>query len=153
MSMASTTTDRIEKQVVLRAPRARVWRSLVNTREFGEWFGAALSDGTFTPGARVEGPITYPGYEHLTLSVTVERVEPERLLAFRWRPDPDEPEAEPTTLVEFSLRDVDEGTLLTVVESGLDRIPPERRERVFRRNDEGWAAQMDNIARHVGERA
>ena len=32
-------TDRIEKQIVLKAPRARVWRAISDKTEFGAWFG------------------------------------------------------------------------------------------------------------------
>ena len=82
---ASSHTDRIEKQVVLRAPRARVWRALTDAAEFGTWFGVRL-EGAFAPGARVKGRITTKGYEHVTLDVTVERLEPERLFSYRWHP-------------------------------------------------------------------
>jgi uncharacterized protein YndB with AHSA1/START domain len=45
-------TDRIEKEIVLRAPQSRVWRALANAEEFGTWFGMKL-EGTFAPGGRV----------------------------------------------------------------------------------------------------
>ncbi len=129
--MAETVPDRIEKQVVLKAPRSRVWRALADAGEFGSWFGADLSGQTFAPGARVRGPITYPGYEHLVMEVVVDRVEPERLLSFRWHPNAHDPAAdysqEETTLVVFTLEEVPGGTRLTVVESGFDRIPLARR--------------------------
>ena len=51
--------------------------------------------------------------------------------------------------VVFELKDAPEGTLLTVVESGFDQIPLSRRAEAFRMNDQGWAAQMANIERHV----
>jgi uncharacterized protein YndB with AHSA1/START domain len=57
--------------------------------------------------------------------------------------------SEPTTLVEFRLADVADGTQLTVVESGFDRIPPERRAIAFRMNEQGWAEQLTHIARYV----
>lgn len=146
------STDRIEKTVVLRAPRARVWRAIADVQEFGTWFGAKL-EGRFTPGARVQGPVTYPGYEHVAMDITVERVEPERFFSFRWHPDAVEPgvdySAEPTTLVEFRLEEEGGGTRLTVIESGFDRIPPARRAKAFRDNEAGWAEQMKNIERHV----
>jgi len=146
------STDRIEKKVVLRAPRSRVWRALANAEELGAWFGAKLQ-GRFTPGARVQGPVTYPGYEHVTMDITVERVEPERLFSFRWHPDAVEPgvdySGEPTTLVEFHLEEVAGGTQLTVIESGFDRIPLARRAKAFRDNEAGWAEQVKNIERHV----
>lgn len=147
------STDRIERTVLLRAPRSRVWRALTDAREFGAWFGVAL-EGQFAVGETIRGRITYPGYEHLTMQVTVERMEPERLFSYRWHPhavDPDFDYAtEPTTLVEFRLEEVPEGVRLTLVESGFDRIPPERRDEAFRRNSEGWSGQMENIRSHVG---
>ena len=56
---------------------------------------------------------------------------------------------EPTTLVEFELTESAEGTTVTVVESGFDRIPLSRRAKAFEMNDRGWAAQMKAIERHV----
>ena len=147
-------TDRIEKQVLLRAPRSRVWHALTETNEFSQWFGVKLT-GTFTPGARLRGQVTHQGYEHLTLELTVDRVEPERLFSWRWHPNAIDPaadySAEPTTLVVFELQEVDGGTLLTVVESGFDRLPAARREQAYSGNDGGWTMQMEFIARHVGQ--
>ena len=146
------TTDRIEKKILLRAPRSRVWRALADANEFGSWFGVRF-EGGFAPNARVKGRITTPGYDHLTMEITIERIDPERLLSFRWHPyaiDPDvDYSSEPTTLVELRLEEVAGGTELTVVESGFDRIPPARRADAFRMNDQGWAQQMVNIERHV----
>ncbi|HEY3120966.1 MAG TPA: SRPBCC family protein [Vicinamibacteria bacterium] len=146
------STDRIEKKVVLRAPRSRVWRAIADEKEFGAWFGVRL-EGAFAPGKRLKGQITVPGYEHVTMDITVERVDPERLFSYRWHPYAVDPgvdySAEPTTLVEFRLEDVAGGTELSVVESGFDRIPVARRAEAFRMNEGGWAEQMKNIERHV----
>jgi uncharacterized protein YndB with AHSA1/START domain len=147
-----TDTDRIEKKVVLRAPRSRVWRAIANAEEFGEWFGVKL-EGAFAEGATIHGKITYPGYEHLTMEVLIERIEPERYFAYRWHPYAIDPTVdyshEPMTLVEFRLDEADGGTLLTIVESGFDQIPLARREKAFRMNEQGWAEQTRNIERHV----
>lgn len=148
-----SNTDRIEKQVVLRAPRSRVWRALTDASEFGAWFGVRL-DGPFVPGQAALGKITHPGFEHLTMQVWVERIDDaESSFSFRWHPYAIDPAvdyaSEPTTLVEFRLEEVPQGTLLTVVESGFDAIPASRRNEAFRMNSEGWAEQMKNIERHV----
>jgi len=147
------STDRIEKTIFLRAPRSRVWRAIAKAEEFGTWFGAKLESG-FAPGARVTGRITTPGYEHVIMDITIERVDPERLLSLRWHPYAIEPgvdySGEPTTLVEFRLEEAPGGTRLTVTESGFDRIPVSRRAEAFRMNDQGWAEQMKNIERYVG---
>ena len=156
MATTTTVTDRIEKQIVMRAPRAKVWRALTTPEQFSAWFGANVA-GPFAPGARVRGPITHKGYEHLTMDFTIERMEPERLFSWRWHPYGIDPavdySVEPTTLVTFELHDAPEGTLLTVVESGFDAIPAARRETAYRGNEGGWAAQMENIKRHVDQAA
>ena len=150
--MSTIIPDRIEKRAVLRATRARVWRALTNAGEFGKWFGVSL-EGPFTEGATVRGRITHPGYEHLTMEVVVERMEPERYFSFRWHPGAIDPKIdysqEPKTLVEFRLEESAEGTILTIVESGFDRIPLARRAEAFRLNDGGWTEQLRNIERHV----
>jgi uncharacterized protein YndB with AHSA1/START domain len=150
--MDSTGSDRIEKAIVLRAPRARVWRALTNAGEFGAWFRVKL-DGEFAVGNRLTGRITYPGYEHLTFEMTVERMEAERVFAYRWHPYAVDPtvdySTEPMTLVEFRLEEIPGGTRLTVVESGFDQIPAGRRAEAFRMNSDGWAEQLGNVQRHV----
>jgi uncharacterized protein YndB with AHSA1/START domain len=150
--MTVTSSDRVEKTILLRAPRTRVWRALTDADEFGAWFRVKL-EGGFAVGKRIEGKITHPGYEHLTMEVAVERMDAEQLFSFRWHPYAVDPKidysTEPTTLVEFRLEEVADGTLLTVVESGFDRIPSERRAEAYRMNAQGWAAQMENIQHHV----
>jgi uncharacterized protein YndB with AHSA1/START domain len=149
-AQSSSSTDRIEKTIVLNAPRSKVWRALTDSAQFGEWF-QANPEGPFTPGRRVRGPITAPGYEHVTFEVTVEQVEPERLFSWRWQPggDPDIDPAAPTTLVVFQLEEIPEGTRLTVTETGFDRIPVSRRSKAFRENDQGWTGQLENIRKYL----
>ncbi len=150
--MNTADTDRIEKKILVRAPRSRVWRALTDAQEFGKWFGLQLN-GTFGPGARVPGKVTHKGYEHVTFEIAVERMEPERLFSWRWHPCPVDPavdySAEPTTLVVFEIEEVPDGTMLTVVESGFDQLPPARRAEAYRENEQGWAMQMESIDRYV----
>ena len=149
----NTSTDRIERSILLKAPRARVWRALTQAEEFGAWFGVRLQGKTFAAGTRVRANITHPGYEHVLFDIHVERMEPQRLFSWRWHPAPIEKDrdysAEPTTLVVFELEDAPGGTLLRVVESGFDQVPPARRLEAFRLNSGGWEAQMENIEKHV----
>ena len=147
------STDRIERKILLKASRARVWRALSNAEEFGSWFGVKLKGQSFAPGQRTRGQVTHPGYEHLTFEVLIERMEPERMLSWRWRPGAVQDEADfaaaPTTVVTFKLEDAEGGTLVSVVESGFDALPPDRRLAAFRENTEGWEAQMKAIEKHV----
>jgi uncharacterized protein YndB with AHSA1/START domain len=156
MRSKATSPDRIEKTTVIRAPRARVWRALTSHEEFGQWFGVIM-DKAFTPGATISGKILDPQYAHMPFTLTVDRIEPEHRFSMRWHPYAHDPavdySAEPTTLIEFTLEEVNEGTRLTVVESGFDRIPIERRALAYRMNDEGWGAQVQNIKTYVEQAA
>jgi uncharacterized protein YndB with AHSA1/START domain len=146
--------DRIEKRIELKASVSRVWRALTDHREFGAWFRVALG-GPFVPGHEVRGRITWPGAEHLTMTATVQRMEPERLFSFTWHPYAIDPaidySSEPTTLVEFRLEPMPGGTLLTVVESGFAALPAHRRDTAFRMNEQGWSIQVNNIAQHIAQ--
>jgi uncharacterized protein YndB with AHSA1/START domain len=150
------TPQRIEKRIELKAPVARVWHALTDYREFGEWFRVRL-EGPFVPGQVSRGWITYPGYEHVKWEAVVEKMERERLFSFTWpharslekaHYSPDYTGA-PRTLVEFRLAKTPAGTLLTVTESGFERLPPDHRLDAFRGNERGWSEQMTNIERHV----
>jgi len=170
---SSSSSDRIEKRVTLHAPVSRVWRAIADAQEFGRWFGFTL-EGPFEPGKRMKGSfqgaldegalieqqkrlglrpskVKLPAAD--AVFCTIERVEPESYFSFRWIPyavDADaDPEHEPTTLVEFRLEAAAEGTLLTIVESGFDKVPADRRERAFRMNEAGWTAQGENLTKYV----
>ena len=149
---AGTSSDRIEKAVVLRAPRARVWKALTDSKEFGTWFGVRMN-GAFTAGSKVKGQITIKGYEHVTMEIDIVTIEPQTYFAYRWHPYAIDPKVdysgETPTLVEFRLSDADGGTRLEVVESGFDKLPAARRSEAFRMNDGGWTGQLQNIERHV----
>ena len=147
--------DRIEKRIELKAPVSRVWRALADHLEFGEWFGVKM-ESPFVPGQVARGQITYPGYEHLRMEIVVQKMEPERLFSFTWHPNATDPKrdysGETPTLVEFRLEKTASGTLLVVTESGLDKIPKDRRLETFRANDGGWTEQMKNIERYVAQK-
>ena len=146
------STDRIEKKMVLRAARSRVWRAISIAEEFGTWFRMKL-DGAFVEGRTTRGKITHPSFEHMTIDMLIERIEPERYFSYRWHPYPIDPKvdysAEPTTLVEFILEDAEGGTAVTIVESGFDQIPLARRAEAFRMDDQGWTGQIKNLERYV----
>ena len=148
----ATSTDRIEKRVDLDAPRSRVWRALTDYTQFNQWFGVSLT-APFKPGAAVSGKMSHPKYAHVTLTVWVETLEPERRFSFRWHPYAIEEgvdyAAEPTTLVTFTLEDAGAGTRLVIVESGFDAIPESRRARAFSMNERGWTGQAENLRKFL----
>ena len=151
MPTTAPSTDRIEKQITLDAPRSRVWRALTEVKQFNAWFGVSMAT-PFAPGAEVSGQISFRG-EQLTMTIWIETMEPERFFSFRWHPYAIERgvdyAAEPTTLVSFTLEDADAGTRLTIVESGFDAIPESRRAKAFTMNSNGWNGQAENIRKFL----
>jgi uncharacterized protein YndB with AHSA1/START domain len=159
------STDRIEKKILLHAPRKRIWRALSDSTEFGTWFGMKF-DGPFVPGAVMRGVIAgtkvnaevakaQKEYEGISGEITIERIEPERLFSFRWHPFAVERgvdySAEPTTLIVFTLEETPDGVLLTVTESGFDQIPLERRSKAFTANEQGWTMVLKLIEEYLGQ--
>jgi uncharacterized protein YndB with AHSA1/START domain len=147
-------TDRIERSILINAPRERVWRALTNADEFGAWFGADLTGQQFQPGQRARGRITHCGYTDNFFDAVIERIQPQDLMSFHWHPFAVNPSidyaAEEPTLVTFTLKDVPgQGVLLTVVESGFDKVPASRRREAFEMNSPGWEAQLHNVARYA----
>jgi uncharacterized protein YndB with AHSA1/START domain len=157
------SNDQIEREVVLRAPLERVWRAISDADEFGLWFGVRF-DEPFVAGTSVTGVITPTTVDedvaraqapHAGKSDTwqIVSVEPQRRLAFRWHPYAVESGTEysqdPTTLVEFTLTETNDGVLLRIVESGFDNIPTERRASALEQNAEGWAAQTELVRKYL----
>ena len=157
------STDRIEKQVLLRAPMDRVWRAISDSQEFGRWFGVRV-DGPFVAGASVTATIIGTTVDeevaelqrpHAGAKATwqIVAVEPPQRFAYRWHPfavDADvDYDAEPTTLVEFTLSPTPDGVLLTIVESGFDAIPAARRSAAFEANSGGWAKQVELVRKYL----
>ncbi len=144
----------IEKRIEIAVPVSRVWQALTDFRQFGEWFLVKM-EGPFVAGKPAAGQITHPGYEHLRMEIVVKAIEPQTLFSFTWHPYAVNPKLdysqEESTLIEFRLQPTPGGTLLTVTESGFDRIPAERRAEAFLRNDGGWAQQMKNIQAYVAQ--
>lgn len=156
-------TDRIEKQILLHAPLARVWRALSDSTEFGSWFGVKF-DQPFAPGAQMRGVLVGTTVNEevakaqrvhagVSFDITIEDMEPERRFSYRWHPFAIEKgvnySAEPTTLVVFTLTETADGVLLRVTESGFDRIPLERRAKAFSANDGGWTIMVQVVDQYL----
>lgn len=147
--------NQIEKHIELKAPTSRVWRALTDYKEFGEWFRVNI-EGPFIPGEVSRGNITYPGYEHIKWEAVIQKMEPEHTFSYTWHPYAIDPNvdysSEPQTLVEFKLLPAENGTILTVIESGFENIPLDRKMEAFRMNEGGWEMQMQNINEYVGHK-
>lgn len=148
----NTNENRIERSIELKAPLSKVWKAITDHKEFGQWFGCQF-DGPFVVGKTIPGKLNFPDFDHMQWAVDVKKMEPERLFSFTWHPYPADPAIDYTketpTLVEFKLQSIPGGTLLTVIESGFENIPANRRLEAFRMDTEGWIEQLENVAKYV----
>jgi uncharacterized protein YndB with AHSA1/START domain len=155
--------DRISKKAVFHAPRNRVWQAISNAREFGTWFGLKTDD-SFEEGAQVSGTIAPTAvdqevaalqrpHEGMPFEMTIERIEPQRLFEFLWHPFAIERDRdysdEPMTLVSFDLEENDDGTQLTITESGFGQLPKDRRAEALKANEDGWEKQLQLIEKYL----
>ena len=153
--MDTAASDRIVKETTMRAPIERVWGAIADAHAFGEWFGVDFGASQFVPGSPIEAAITVPEeYAGTRFTISVVEMRAPRYFSFRWHPnaagDSESLESEPSTLIEFVLDPEGEGTRLTIVESGFENIPEERRAEAFRSNEEGWAIQAARVREYVG---
>ena len=159
------SSDRIQKKALLRAPIERVWGAISDSSQFGRWFGVEF-DAPFVSGAHLVGKIVPTAvdseaakqqepYAGRTFEISIAKIEPNRLFSFRWHPFAVDPEVdyskESTTLIEFALEEAPGGTMLTITESGFDRIPLHRRAKALEMNEHGWTAQLKLIEKYVTE--
>jgi len=158
--------DRIKKAVLLHLPHERVWQAISDAKQFGTWFGVDF-DGGFVAGARLTGRIvptkvdqeiakSQAPYAGQSFECVVNCIEPMQRFSFRWHPFAVESAIdftkEPMTLVEFTLAPAPDGTLLTISESGFDRIPVARRARAYAAHEQGWEGQTRLIAKYLAHK-
>lgn len=157
----------IQKKIVLKASRERVWQAISDSARFGAWFGAEI-EGPFVAGQEARGRIAptkadpevarlQKPYAGAAWRIVVDRVEPMQLFSFRWHPYALEPDHdysnEPMTLVTFELEDNEGGVLLTITETGFDQLPLARRAPAIEANTGGWTHQTRLIEKYLASAA
>ena len=155
--------DRIEKKIVLRSTRERVWQAISDSARFGAWFGVEFA-GPFVAGSWMNGKIVptkvdpevaklQEPHTGATFRMYVEQIEPMKRFSFRWHPfaidSSYDYSNEPTTLVAFELAEIDGGVLLTITESGFEQLPITRRAQAFEANEGGWTHQVKLIEKYL----
>ncbi|MDR6610779.1 SRPBCC domain-containing protein [Leifsonia sp. 1010] len=138
----------VERSIVVRATQERVWAAIVDSKEFGAWFGAEF-DGPFEVGRTTTGrivPTTVDAevaaaqepHRGSPIAAVVIAIEPPTRFAFRWQPAPG---SDVLTTVEFRLAAEGDGVRVTITEDGFGALPEDIRDQARESNDGGWEAQ------------
>ena len=147
--MSVAQQDRIHQEIVIKAPRSKVWKALTTPSQFSEWFRARLSAKQFRVGERVNAVSTYPGHEGTAFFLLITEITPETDFAWKWAPGGKSTEStedeDPFTTVVFELEEIPGGTRVKVTESGFEHISLARRAKAIEGNTRGWELQMQNL--------
>ncbi len=149
--MNTELRDVIEMEIVISAPKAQVYSAIAETEQIVKWFPEGI-EGSLTPG---QEPILDFG-EYGRHRIYVENAKPTDYFAFRWIPGSvksagflDDVRTQPNTLVEFSLSEIQGGTLVKLKESGFASLPPEYYEKSINDNTGGWEYMMDRLTKYL----
>ena len=142
-------TDRIEREIVINAPRDRVWAVLTEAGHVAKWFGDSARMDLRPGGQAAFGWTEYDGTHY----AVIERVEPPGFFSYRWARPAGEPVTPGnSTLVEFTLTAASPGsTRLRIVErgfTGLD-ISDEEQGTAVKENIEGWRAELGELKEYA----
>lgn len=147
-SRDETTTDRIERSILIDAPAERVWPL---ASEPGWW----INEGEIVPHhLETDGDVTIVHDPvHGAFQFETVELDPPRRAVFRWFNDhgADGTDAA-ATLVDLRISDRPEGGVeLLVVETGFDDLPVDaaERRRRFEDHTEGWPKELDALRRAI----
>ena len=143
--------DIIEREITIAAPVEKVWAVLTESDHIGMWFGTG---NPVQIDLRPGGIMELDHGTHGAYTTTIVTVDPPHAFSYRWA------SAYPgvlatennSTLVEFTLKESGDCTLLRVVESGFASIviPPERQSSAgYESHSQGWADVIKKIAHYI----
>ncbi len=142
-----TRVDKIEREVLVPAAIERVWQAITVAEELAQWFGDSAELDLQQGGSAKFGWSEYGD----TVSAVIEVADPPTRFAFRWAASPGtEVEEGPSTLVEFTLESVTEGTMVRVIETGFAAFPDELYRRQLDANTSGWKAELQDLFDYAG---
>jgi uncharacterized protein YndB with AHSA1/START domain len=137
--------DRIVRTVEITKPPARVWAALTTPEGLSAWFGE-----TATIDLRPGGAASMTWSSGDRADMRIERIEEPAVFGFTWHIaglPADDPRR---TYVEFTLEPHgDNGTRLTVIESGFAQLPDSEYHKAFEGNTGGWASELDELVAYL----
>ncbi len=150
--MSTTLQDTITKEIVIGAPRERVYAAITDPKQLAQWFPDAV-EGDIRPGER---PVFDFG-EYGRHSAYVVATDPYSYVAYRWIPGSihvphgfvGDVLTEPNTLCEFFLYEIPEGTRVRLVESGFASLPSEFYAKSIEDNTGGWDVMVYRLKTYI----
>ena len=150
--MTIAELSRIDRTIEIAAPPERVWRALTDVAELSEWFQVTI-EGHIAPGSELWMTSVLPQHAGQRWPVRILELTPPRRVVWQWHPGEVDPardySREPQTTVTFTLEPSEQGTRLSLAETGFDALALERRAKAFADNSQGWTEVLDWLQRYV----
>ena len=138
--------DHIEQHIHIHTDITNVWDALTTAEGLRSWFGDQAEIDLRPGGEARFGWTEFNASAHAIIEV-VDR--PHRFV-YRWAATgTDDVRTGPSTVVEFRLVSTDDGTALTVIESGFASLPEDIAQRDFEENTSGWTAELQDLEQYL----
>jgi uncharacterized protein YndB with AHSA1/START domain len=140
--------DSIERELTLPVPIERAWSAITDPKEVRQWFG---DQSDFEVRVGGEGFFKWGDDAH---RMRIVALDPPRRFSYRWviqQPDDmsipfDEMR---TTLVEYRLESIPDGTRLMLTESGFASFSEEYQESHYTDNSKGWTEELAKLVAYA----
>lgn len=142
-SVVDHDTFTVRRTLWIAAPVERVWSVVTEPEQISRWFGRAEFDGS---GVGADGTLTF---ETRRIPIRIEQIDRPRMVAYRWTNDdeaarlPERVDPDHSTVFTFTLDSVDNGTQLTVVETGFETLSDPAADLESHRL--GWDSELDKL--------
>lgn len=143
--------DVIQREIVINAPKERVYDAIANPELVVKWFPETL-EGKYEVG---EQPIFGFG-EHGRNQVCIVDAQPHDYFAYRWVPGGNHflgnVNTVANTLVEFHIKELNsESCKVILTETGFAGLPEEIAEASFNQNSGGWDFMLGRLVKYFTE--
>lgn len=146
-STIDETAATVTRTVRVAAPRDLVFEVLTQPAQIAQWFGQSAR---FPDGVHAGAEGSFGWTDHGDFPARIEIHEPPVRFAFTWG-TPGEPiRDDNSTLATFTLEPHGDHTVLTVVESGFDRLGDLAAARAAMADTaQGWTEELDELVRYA----
>jgi uncharacterized protein YndB with AHSA1/START domain len=137
----------VTRTVTIAAPIDKVWAAITEPEHIANWFGQKATLDGLAVGA--SGVFSFEGYGDFP--VRVEHLDAPHSIAYRWGNDNAAStgviDDSHSTVFRFTLEPADDGTLLTVVETGFDTLTDPAAS--MEGNRGGWNSELDELVAYL----
>lgn len=135
----------VESSIWIAAPRERVWHAITEPEHLEQWYAPGCP--WEIPALRVGATVTFHNTDTDVQRGTIEIVAPPRQFTLHWQPDQMYPAA--AMLNTFCLDDKNNGTQVTVTQTGYEALPDDVRQTWFTMDAGAYTAIVEQLKAYL----